>query len=96
QALSLVRKQGTICLFASLPVGKSMLQIDSRPLHYGEIRMIGSSDSTPKHVEQAVELISKKAIPVEKIASHILPLNEIERAFELMVSGEALRVVLKP
>ncbi|MGL4593156.1 MAG: alcohol dehydrogenase catalytic domain-containing protein [Thermoguttaceae bacterium] len=96
QALSLVRKQGTVCLFASLPVGKSMINIDSRILHYGEIRMIGTSDSTPEHVKTAVSLIATKKIPVEKIASHILPFNQIDKAFELMVSGEALRVVLIP
>ncbi|MDR2346999.1 MAG: alcohol dehydrogenase catalytic domain-containing protein [Planctomycetaceae bacterium] len=95
-ALSLVRKQGTVVLFASLPVGKSNLTIDSRLLHYGEIHLIGSSDSTPEHVKKAVEFISDKKIPVEKIASHLLPLDQIEKAFELMQSGEALRVVLIP
>ncbi|MDR2643293.1 MAG: alcohol dehydrogenase catalytic domain-containing protein [Planctomycetaceae bacterium] len=95
-ALSLVRKQGTVVLFASLPVGKSNLTIDSRLLHYGELHLIGSSDSTPEHVKKAVELIANKKIPVEKIASHLLPLDQIEKAFELMQSGEALRVVLIP
>ena len=94
QALSLVRRNGTVCLFASLPVGKSTLTLDSRILHYGEIRLVGSSDSTPEHVCEAVKMIATKQIPVEKIVSHTLPLNEIERAFELMTSGEALRVVL--
>ncbi|MDR2706194.1 MAG: alcohol dehydrogenase catalytic domain-containing protein, partial [Planctomycetaceae bacterium] len=91
QALSFVRKQGTVCLFASLPVGKSMLNIDSRLIHYGEIRLIGSSDSTPEHVRKAVEFIVTKKIPADKIASHLLPLHQIEQAFELMTSGEALR-----
>jgi L-iditol 2-dehydrogenase len=96
QALSFVRKQGTVCLFASLPVGKSMLNIDSRLIHYGEIRLIGSSESTPEHVRKAVEFIVTKKIPADKIASHLLPLHQIEQAFELMTSGEALRVVLIP
>ncbi len=96
EAISLVRKRGTVCLFASLPVGKSMLNFDSRIVHYGEIRVIGSSDSTPQHVQKAVELIASKRIPAEKIASHQLPFDQIDKAFELMVSGEALRVVLKP
>jgi len=94
QALSLVRRSGTVCLFASLPVGKSTLTLDSRIVHYGEIRLLGSSDSTPEHVRDAVKMIATKLIPVEKIVSHTLPLNEIERAFELMTSGAALRVVL--
>lgn len=96
QALSLVRKKGTVCLFASLPAGKSMLNLDSRLIHYGEIRVLGTSDSTPEHVRTAVELIASRRIPADKIASHRLPLDQIDRAFELMQSGEALRVVLIP
>jgi len=94
QALSLVRKCGTVNLFASLPANNCKITIDSRVLHYGEIRLVGSSDSTPEHVQKAVDMIAKKQIPVDKIASHCLPLGEIEHAFELMKSGEALRVVL--
>ena len=94
QAISLVRRRGTVCLFASLPADKRMITIDSRILHYGEIRLIGSSDSTPEHVREAVAMIAAKKIPAEKIVSHCLPLNEINHAFELMISGEALRVVL--
>ena len=96
QALSLVRKRGTVCLFASLPAGKSVLNLDSRLIHYGELRVTGSSDSTPEHVRKAVELMVSRKIPLEKIASHRLPLEQIEEAFELMLSGESLRVVLIP
>ena len=94
QAISLVRKHGTVNLFASLPVGGCTLNIDSRVLHYGEIRLIGSSDSTPEHVREAVEMIASRKLPVDKIVSHCLPLDQIEHAFDLMLSGEALRVVL--
>ena len=95
-AVELVRKRGTVCLFASLPKGNSEITIDSRPLHYGELRLVGTSDSTPEHVKTAVDLIATGKIPAAKIASHILPIDEIDRAWELMISGEALRVVLKP
>jgi len=96
QALSLVRKQGTVCLFASLPVGKNMLSMDSRLIHYGEIRVVGSSDSTPPQVERAVALIAGGTMPADKLASHIMGLDDILTAYELMQSGEALRVVLVP
>jgi len=96
QALDVVRKKGTICLFASLPAGDSMLALDSRKIHYGELHLVGSSDSTPAHVEKAVEMISTGRVPVEKIATHVLPLEAIFEAFELMESGRALRVVLVP
>jgi L-iditol 2-dehydrogenase len=96
QAMSLVRKRGTVCLFASLPAGKSMLNVDSRPIHYGEVRVIGISDSTAGHVQRAVQLIAGGCLPVDKVVSHVLGLDDIHRAFALMEGGEALRVVLAP
>ena len=95
-AMALVRKRGTVCLFASLPAGNSMLNLDSRPLHYGELRVVGTSDSTAAHVQRAVEMIAGASLPLEKIASHVLKFDDIQLAFALMESGEALRVVLTP
>jgi len=96
EAMTLARKRGTVCLFASLPAGKSMLNVDSRPIHYGELRVVGSSDSTPANVRRAVELIDSGSLPTGMIASHVLKFEDIQKAFALMESGEALRVVLTP
>ena len=96
QAIGLVRKRGVVCLFASLPAGGSLLSIDSRPLHYNELRVVGTSDSTPTQVQRAVALIAGGSVPMDKLATHVLPLAEFDRAFALMQSGESLRVVLKP
>lgn len=96
QALSLVRKRGYVCLFASLPAGNSELTIDSRIIHYNEIRLVGTSDSTPEHVQRAVDIIDSDSFPADRVVTHTMPLTEFERAIELMTSGEALRVVLIP
>jgi L-iditol 2-dehydrogenase len=96
QAPLMVRKRGTVCLFASLPAGNSMLSLDSRPIHYGELRIVGSSDSTPRQVVRAVELLSRDRQTADRMATHRLPLEDILQSFELMQSGEALRVVLEP
>jgi L-iditol 2-dehydrogenase len=84
KALELVRKRGTVCLFASLPVGQNLLSLDSRKIHYGELRVVGTSDATPRQVL------------AEKLATHILKLDEIFTAFDLMQNRKALRVVLRP
>lgn len=96
QALSLVRKRGSVCLFASLPAGNSSLTIDSRLIHYNEIRMVGTSDSTPAHLRRAVSIIDCDNFPADRIVTHTLPLTGFLKAIELMTSGEALRVVLVP
>jgi L-iditol 2-dehydrogenase len=96
QAVHLVRKRGTVVLFASLPKGKSMLNIDSRAIHYNELRVVGTSDSAPWHVQRAVELLASGQVPADKLATHTLPLDQIQQAYQLMESGESLRVVLRP
>jgi len=96
QAVHLVRKRGTVCLFASLPVGRNMLNIDSRAIHYNEIRVVGASDSTAAHVAEGVAMLADGRVDGSKIATHIMTLDDIHKAFELMISGESLRVVLKP
>jgi Zn-dependent alcohol dehydrogenase len=41
-------------------------------------------------------LISRGALPVGSLATHVLDLGEIQKAYDLMQSGESLRAVLKP
>jgi L-iditol 2-dehydrogenase len=96
EALHLVRKRGTVVLFASLPKGNSMLNVDSRAIHYGELRVVGTSDSAPGHVATAVELLAAGKVPADKLATHVLPLARIHDALRLMQSGEALRVIVRP
>ena len=96
QALELVRRRGAVCLFASLPHDKRMITVDSRLLHYGELRVVGTSDSTPAHVRKAVEILGGAGFPAAKIVTHQFPLDGFKDAIELMKSGEALRIVLKP
>ena len=95
QALELVRRRGAVCLFASLPHDKRMITVDSRLLHYGELRVVGTSDSTPAHVRKAVEILGDPSFPAGKIVSHQLPLDGFAEAMALMKSGEALRIVLR-
>jgi len=96
QAMTLVRKRWSVCLFASLPAGKSLVNVDSRLIHYGELHVVGTSDSTPAHVAKAVSFLASGALSAERLVSHTLPFESFHRAVELMTSGEALRVVLTP
>jgi L-iditol 2-dehydrogenase len=72
-----------------------MLSINSRVVHYGEITIVGSSDSTPEHVKKAVEMISTGQLPADKLVTHIMKLGQISKAFDLMETGQSLRIVLK-
>jgi L-iditol 2-dehydrogenase len=96
QAVHLARKRGTVVLFASLPKGDATLRLDSRAIHYNELRVVGTSDSAPWHVREAVELLAAGKVPAARLASHVLPLERIHEAFRLMETGESLRVVVRP
>jgi threonine dehydrogenase-like Zn-dependent dehydrogenase len=91
----LSRNTGVIA-FASLPVGASMLSLDSRSIHYNEIIVTGASDSTPRQVQKAVSILSRKDFPKERIAHPVLKLQDIQQAFRIMKEREGMRVVLKP
>jgi L-iditol 2-dehydrogenase len=95
-SLKYVRKGGTVSLFASLAKGSSEMTIDSRVLHYGEIRIVGSSDSRPEHVSKAVKLTSEKKVVLEPIITHRLSLENILEGLELMKNKQTLKVVVSP
>ncbi len=96
QSIGLVRKGGTVSLFASLPRGDSDVTWNSRTIHYGELRVMGSSDSRPEHVREALRLLAEGSIDTAPIVTHKLPLSQIHRGFELMKAKECLKVLVQP
>jgi L-iditol 2-dehydrogenase len=96
QAVGLARKGGAVSLFASLPKGASDITLDSRLIHYGELRLIGASDSRPEHVVQVLELMAEGRIDWERLISHRLPLTEIQAGLALMQNKQSLKVLVYP
>jgi L-iditol 2-dehydrogenase len=96
QSLDLVRKRGSVCLFASLPAGASAITLDSRKIHYNELYVCGASDSTPTHVQKAVSLLGQADFPGKALANPVLKLADIQKAFAAMAARDGMRVVLKP
>lgn len=95
-ALNYARKGGGISYFASLPSGKSELNLDSRLIHYKELHICGASDSRPEHVQKAAELIGSGKIDLKQVISHRLDLEEIIAGLTLMKDRQCLKVVLYP
>ena len=96
QALGLARKGGAVSLFASLPKGASDITLDSRVIHYGELRVIGASDSRPEHVARVVGLMAEGRIDWKRLITHRLPLAEIQAGLGLMQAKQSLKVLVHP
>lgn len=95
-AIPQVRKGGYVSWFGSLPVGEHELTIDSRAVHYGELTVFGTSDSTVAHVRAAVDMLRGHESIAARMITHELPLNGFEQAMQLIERGAALKIVLRP
>jgi alcohol dehydrogenase len=63
-----------------------------------ERRVLGSiygSSKPERDFPKTLALYRAGRLPLDRLVSHRLPLEQAERGFELMQSGEALRVVLE-
>ena len=96
QAIGLARKGGAISLFASLPKGAADITLDSRLIHYGELRIVGASDSRPEHVARGVSMMAQGKIDWQRLVTHRLPLEEIHAGLALMKSKQSLKVLVYP
>jgi L-iditol 2-dehydrogenase len=95
QAVDALALRGRLSLFASLAKGDSNITIDSRPVHYKELKIVGSSSSAVRHMKKALNILSTGSIKTDKIITHKLPLEKIVEGLELGIKGEALKVYLK-
>lgn len=95
QSLSYIRDGGKIIIFAGA-IKKEIAKININELYRREISIIGSYSSSPKHLSQALKLISSKVIDVKNLITYRFPLKEIGKAVELIINRKAYKVTIKP
>ncbi len=96
KSIQYARKGGAVSLFASLPKGASELAFDSRVIHYGELRIVGASDSRPEHVETAVRLMAEGTIDTRNIVTHRIKLTNFHSGLDLMKNRQCLKIIVYP
>jgi len=94
-APGLVRKGGTVLLFGGCPAGTTV-SFNAEKIHYGELHIQGGFHHTPSAVERAFRLIVSRQVSIKPLISHEMPLEKAEEALQLMGSGKALKVALRP
>ncbi|HTZ41037.1 MAG TPA: zinc-dependent dehydrogenase [Syntrophales bacterium] len=96
QALHSVDRAGTILCFAPTDPGVE-LPIPVNDFWRNEIRVLPSYGNAPYDAVVAIELIDSGRVPVEKMITHRLSLDEAGQGFRLVAeAGEALKVILYP
>ena len=94
-AIKYAKKGGYVSYFASLPVGDEMITINSRTLHYGELILYGTSDSTAEHVKEAVKILKKRKETFKKIIT-TMPIQDFQKGLNGILDKSLAKVVLIP
>ena len=96
QALKCVDRAGTILCFAPTEPGIN-LPIPVNDFWRLSIKIIHSYGASPRDIEEAIELLRRKTLPVEKLITHRLSLKEAGLGFRLVSEArECLKVILVP
>ena len=80
-----------------IPRADAVVPLPALSIPRMERRVLGSiygSSRPERDFPQILELYSRGRLPLDRLISHRLPLEEIDRAFELLRSGDSRRVVL--
>jgi L-iditol 2-dehydrogenase len=96
EAIRYVRKGGVISLFASLAKDGSDITLDSRAIHYGELRIVGASDSRPEHVREAVRFMANGRLDVSPAITHRISIENIDEGINLMKKKQCLKILVYP
>jgi IMP dehydrogenase len=75
--------------------GTSIL-VDTGAVHYGELTVKGAFHHTPSCVEKAINLISTGGVKTEPLISRVMPLEEVSKALDLVATGQALKIAIRP
>jgi L-iditol 2-dehydrogenase len=89
------RKGGYVSYFASLTPDHEKINLSSRMIHYNELVLYGISDSTPKHVEEAVKLLSQRKEDFAKVIT-VLPMEKWLEGYQGIMDMSYAKVVLTP
>jgi L-iditol 2-dehydrogenase len=95
EAIAMTRKGGRVNLFAG-PPGGSKVSIDTNRMHYDSLRLVATFHLTPSTARRAFDMITSRRINVDPILSKRMRLDEAEKALQLMRTGTALKVALRP
>jgi len=94
-AIGAVDKGGTVVFFGGCAPGTS-ISLDTRRIHYEELRLLGVFHHTPALIRRAVGLLAAGSLDPTPLITHEMGLAAVPAALTLMSRGEALKVLIHP
>jgi L-iditol 2-dehydrogenase len=90
-AVGIVKQGGKLLVFGGLPHG-SVWNLDPNIIHYREITVYGSIDSTIDDFRRTVSIAPQ--LPLNKFITHTFRLEEVKKGMEVMMKKKGLKVIL--
>ena len=94
QSFQLARRLGRVGIIGQPPTDD--IKIPYRQAMFRALTVSFSYSSKYTSWERALSLFERGAVKPSQFVTHVLPLDEWERGFDLSRSGEAVKVVLEP
>ena len=94
QALSITERGGTIVYFAMIT---GPMTLNTYPIVFKELNVLGSMNYTIEDFRDAIRLLKEKPESFEKLVTHVFPLEEAGKAFEILDkrSEPAVKILLR-
>jgi 6-hydroxycyclohex-1-ene-1-carbonyl-CoA dehydrogenase len=93
QALDSVRIGGRLCIVGYTHEASSIV---SGKIMFKELEVLGSLGCRPVDYVPLIRMVAQGMIDVTRLVTHRIPLDEIEKAFEVMKEGVSLRSIVIP
>ena len=92
----MAKKCSVVNFFAECPP-ESVVRLDPNLIYHSEITLVGSYSSTPPDLRAALVLIHSGRIDTGGLITHRLPLDALQKAFDLAVDAqESLKIIINP
>lgn len=94
-AIAGARKGGEVLLYGGCAAG-TQVPVDAHRLHYDALTLKGAFHFTPSDVRAALDLLTRRALPLGRLVSDEVPLERLQDALDALVRGEALKLAIVP
>ena len=90
--IDLVKKTGKVVMIGL--VGPETIALPWNTLLYKELDLTGCFSSPPSSWEKALAVEGQEGAKLRRLVTSIMPLDEWEKGFEMMRSGEAVKILI--
>jgi L-iditol 2-dehydrogenase len=97
QALDSIERSGTVLFFAATGPGVEIPFSVNDTFWRNDVTLTTSYAASPDDYREALDLVSRGIINTELMTTHVLPMKDVARGFQLVAeAGESVKVIVEP